>query len=51
MARRMLERTDRKVTEISRACGFSSAQYFNSAFRRQTGLTPSAWREKSRAAK
>ena len=49
MARRMLERTDRKVTEISRACGFSSAQYFNSAFRRQTGLTPSAWREKSRA--
>lgn len=48
MARIMLEKTDRKISDISRECGFSSAQYFNAAFRRQTGLTPSAWRSKSR---
>ena len=48
MARAMLEKTDRKISDISRECGFSSAQYFNAAFRRQTGLTPSAWRERSR---
>ncbi len=47
VARRMLAQTDRRVSEIAKACGFSSAQYFNTAFRRQTGLTPSAWRAKS----
>ena len=25
-------------------CGFSSPQYFNDVFRKQTGSTPSAWR-------
>lgn len=48
VARRMLSQTDRKVADVAKACGFSSAQYFNTAFRRQTGLTPSAWRAKSR---
>ena len=45
-ARRLLETTDRKIADIARACGFSSAQYFNAAFRRQTGFTPAAWRRR-----
>ena len=47
VARRMLAQTDRKVSDVAKACGFASAQYFNTAFRRQTGLTPSGWRKKS----
>jgi len=48
VARRMLAQTDRKIADVAKSCGFSSAQYFNTAFRRQTGLTPSVWRAKSR---
>ena len=47
VARRMLAQTDRKVSDVAKACGFASAQSFNPAFRRQTGLTPSGWRKKS----
>lgn len=47
-ARKILAQTNRKVSDVAKSCGFSSAQYFNSVFRRQTGLTPSAWRAKSR---
>ena len=43
-ARKMLETTDRKVSDVARACGFSTPQYFNAAFRRLTGLAPSEWR-------
>ncbi len=50
VARKMLSQTDRKVADIAKACGFSTAQYFNTAFRRQTGTTPSAWRAKSHKA-
>ncbi len=49
MARKMLSQTSRKISDIAKACGFSSAQYFNSAFRRQTGLTPTEWRMKSQS--
>ncbi len=48
VARRMLAQTNMKVADISKSCGFSSAQYFNTAFRRQTGTTPSLWRARSR---
>ena len=44
-ARKMLETTESPVAHVAAACGFSSAQYFNDAFRRQTGTTPSAWRQ------
>lgn len=43
-ARRMLKASDAPVAKIARACGFSSPQYFNAAFRRATGATPSQWR-------
>lgn len=33
--------------EIARACGFSSPSTFNTIFRRQTGLSPSAWRRRN----
>jgi AraC-like DNA-binding protein len=48
MARGLLASTDRKVSDIARACGFAGPQYFNAAFRRQTGDTPSGWRKRSR---
>lgn len=44
-ARGLLRDTERSVTEISLACGFSSSQYFSRVFRQETGMAPSAWRE------
>ena len=41
---RMLRTSDAPVSEIARTCGFSSSQYFNAAFRKATGQTPSHWR-------
>jgi len=40
----MLTETDKSVAETAAACGFSSAQYFCSAFRRLTGKTPLEWK-------
>lgn len=42
-AKRMLE-SGRPVTEVSRHLGYSSDEGFSRAFRRSTGMTPSAWR-------
>jgi AraC family transcriptional regulator len=44
---RYLERGDRSVTEIAELCGFATPSRFASAFRAQTGLTPSAYRGKA----
>lgn len=43
-ARRLLRASGAPVARIARTCGFSSPQYFNAAFRKATGLTPSQWR-------
>lgn len=43
-ARRLLKASAAPVAKIARACGYASPQYFNAAFRRATGLTPSQWR-------
>ncbi len=48
-AREMLSLSQTPVAEIAKKCGFASPQYFNAAFKRQTGLTPTAWRAKSSA--
>ena len=45
MARKLLETTSLPVVRIATDCGFSSAQYFNDVFRKQTDSTPSAWRK------
>ncbi len=38
--------TDLSVTEIAARCGFGSVRTFNSVFRRQTGLSPRAYRNR-----
>ncbi|MBW3077805.1 AraC family transcriptional regulator [Bifidobacterium simiiventris] len=43
-AKRLLAGTDGSIAEIARACGFSSASYFISVFRRRLGATPKEYR-------
>lgn len=46
LARKLLnERPDLSVTDVANACGFSSSQYFATAFRADTGMAPTAYRE------
>lgn len=42
---RMLAETNASITKIASTCGFSSPEYFARSFRRETGQTPSAWRQ------
>lgn len=46
-ARRRLESGSPTVTEVAHALEFSSSQYFATVFKRYTGCTPSAVREKA----
>jgi signal transduction histidine kinase/DNA-binding response OmpR family regulator/ligand-binding sensor domain-containing protein len=41
---RLLQETDRRVTDIALSCGFSSVQYFSRVFSRLQGMPPEAWR-------
>lgn len=43
-ARRYLDRGDLSVTEISRLCGFATPSRLATAFRQETGLSPTAYR-------
>ena len=43
-ARELLRETERTVTEIAHAVGYSSSQYFSRAFRQVHGRPPEAWR-------
>ncbi len=43
-AKRLLNSTDRSVTEISALTGYSSPTYFGTVFRRYEGTTPSEYR-------
>ena len=45
-ASQLLASSERTVLEVALQVGFSSSQYFASAFRRITGMTPTAFREK-----
>ncbi|MEI6715572.1 MAG: AraC family transcriptional regulator [Verrucomicrobiota bacterium] len=45
-AGRLLASSNTSVLDIAMACGFCSSQYFASAFRRITGMTPSDFRER-----
>jgi AraC-like DNA-binding protein len=47
-ARHLLGGTDLSVTDIAHALGFSSAQYFATAFKRLTRTTPSLFRQSVR---
>jgi AraC family transcriptional regulator len=46
-AKWLLAETDRPLTEIGRACRFSSLGNFSRAFHRATGMTPSTFRKRS----
>ena len=43
-ARELLTSTQRNITDIAMATGFSSSQYFSNVFRKYTGLSPSEYR-------
>lgn len=43
-ARDLLGGSDLPVAEVGRRCGFSSATYFNHAFRAEVGVSPGRWR-------
>jgi len=43
-AKRLLLDTDKPVTLIAQELGFSSSQHFAMQFKREFGITPSAWR-------
>ena len=49
-ARHLLSHTSKDFAEIARNCGFSSTDYFSRLFKRQYGLTPSAFRRLDQAA-
>jgi transcriptional regulator GlxA family with amidase domain len=40
----LARRTDRTISEIAFAWGFSSSAHFSRAFRKRFGITPSAFR-------
>ena len=42
----MLDGDKAAVSSVALACGFASARHFNYVFRRQTGFTPTEWRER-----
>lgn len=48
-AQRLLRDTEQPVTEIMLAAGFQTKSNFNREFRRVTGASPSAWRQKANA--
>ena len=41
----MLRTTDKNVTDIALAVGYESLGYFNRVFKKEMGLTPSAFRK------
>jgi AraC-like DNA-binding protein len=43
-AQRRLRETDEPITAIAQSLGFSSSQHFAMQFKREFGVTPSAWR-------
>jgi transcriptional regulator GlxA family with amidase domain len=47
LARRLIEHTDRPMSEIALSCGFGSASAFARAFRERFGMIPSALRRLS----
>ena len=43
-AKRLLRDRRVKMNDIASSCGFCNASYFTNTFRRETGLSPKAWR-------
>jgi AraC-like DNA-binding protein len=47
-AKKLLERTSLRITEITDRLGYSDITYFSNAFKRKTGVTPSEYRKRLR---
>lgn len=45
MARRLLRDTNLTIADIAMQCGYSHAAQFSTIFKRNIGITPSAWRQ------
>ena len=45
LARDMLLKTDKTISEISESCGFSSVSYFSRVFRQEMGMSPLKYRK------
>lgn len=45
-AQHLLKETDWKIARIAQSVGLSDPRYFNTLFKRHTGVTPAAYREK-----
>lgn len=48
-AEKLLTTTDYSMSVISSSCGFASSGYFSQTFKKITGLSPSAYRKKSKS--
>lgn len=45
-AQRLLRETDLKIAEIAKDVGLKDPRYFNTVFKRQTGMTPAVYRKR-----
>ncbi|MGP7818826.1 response regulator transcription factor [Niallia sp. 01092] len=50
-AKRLLVENESRIYDIATAAGFNDAKYFSKLFKKVTGLTPNAYREKHQATK
>ena len=48
-AKRRIEQTDLSLSEIALLCGFNSPTHFNLTFKKLTGITPTLYRQRTRA--
>lgn len=44
-AKRLLRDSRKKTSEIAKQCGFSSTKYFNQAFKKAVGMSPTSYRQ------
>lgn len=47
-AKRLLEKSDMMIYEVSEQCGFTSSQYFSKVFKSMVGLTPNKYQKERR---
>ena len=48
LAKKLLLSTDQKIDDIAAACGFHTASYFSTLFRKHNGMSPANFRSQGR---